>query len=463
MKGNVTIMNSKKLTIIVFLFLFGIHTLAKNDSLDKIQHLDWNGFEVVWIEDDRFPVFDIQIAFQDGSLSDPKDRGGLTRWMFGLLMSGTSKYTQKEIVEDIDHFGAKIYSKMEHEYSLYAYSGLIKDLKPLTEKICHLFKEASYPTEEIEKEKERNFSFFKSLPDNLSALTAIITQKIMYKGTPFAASIMGNMKSIQGIDQKLLREHLSYFNTKVVKKFYLRGSRKILELKNILQDSCPWNGRKATFVRSLLDLKKSKQPLLHLITVPKSNQAQIVMGTILDTKESKRILVEDITLTSKFLGGGFSSLLMDEVRQKQGLTYGINSSAKKKKQHTISLIRTFTKSESLGKTIDLIQKILRYQKINKKKFENSRKNLIGSHPFQFENIKIFLNQLMLLDHLKLPYSDIFDFNKKVKTVTSRTVLNTIQNIYNVDRMTLIVIGEAHLANQLKKYGDLKITSYEKFL
>lgn len=39
---------------------------------DNIKRLNWNGIEVVYIEDNRFPTYDLTVYFADGALSEQK-------------------------------------------------------------------------------------------------------------------------------------------------------------------------------------------------------------------------------------------------------------------------------------------------------------------------------------------------------------------------------------------------------
>ena len=54
---------------------------------DNIKKLSWNGIDVVYIEDNRFPTYDLTIYFADGALSDQKGQAGLSVHSFNLMDS----------------------------------------------------------------------------------------------------------------------------------------------------------------------------------------------------------------------------------------------------------------------------------------------------------------------------------------------------------------------------------------
>ena len=72
---------------IFVLQLLAISFCTASDFLkDNLKVLNWNGVEVVWLEDNTFPVFDVVFYYNSGALSDRKGRAGETQMMFDLLL-----------------------------------------------------------------------------------------------------------------------------------------------------------------------------------------------------------------------------------------------------------------------------------------------------------------------------------------------------------------------------------------
>ena len=46
------------------------------------EELNWNGFEVIWVEDNQLPLYQIDFYFADGALSDRKREGRRNRTSF---------------------------------------------------------------------------------------------------------------------------------------------------------------------------------------------------------------------------------------------------------------------------------------------------------------------------------------------------------------------------------------------
>ena len=80
---------------------------------------------------------------------------------------------------------------------------------------------------------------------------------------------------------------------------------------------------------------------------------------------------------------------------------------------------------------------------------------------------LFLGQLLLLDHIGRPYSDLFDFKESVAKYSAKDVAEKIKNIYGMNRQVIFVLGDKSIEPKLrkltKKYGPLKVVDYKPYL
>ena len=79
---------------IIITLLFSTFSFA-NYIDDNVKKLDWNGIEVVWLEDNSLPTYDVTVYFNEGSLGETAQLAGVGEFMFQQLTSGTTRYTQK--------------------------------------------------------------------------------------------------------------------------------------------------------------------------------------------------------------------------------------------------------------------------------------------------------------------------------------------------------------------------------
>lgn len=456
-----------KALFLTAVLLFSLPLLAEKYGADKIKKMKWGDLDVVWIEDDRFPTYGVSVYFADGSLSDARKEKGSTSAMFGMLPSGTRRYSQKDISDNLEFYGARYSGNVTHEYSTYSVGGLIKDSVPTMKKICHLFQDATFPKKEIKKNIKRSLDSFRNLVDSHSALASMAFRQISLGGSPYDYPTGGKMKDVRRLNQKSMRKKLDYFNNSVKKRIYLAGPKEILNLEKVIREDCRWTG-KGQFVRKVEYkpiVDKSADADIVLVTVPKANQAQVRIGRFLNRGEFENR--ELLSLASEFLGGGFTSKLMRELRTKRGLTYTVGAFAAGQRGYGRAGISTFTKNETVDQLLEVtkttIESIIKGQ-YPIHELERSRGSLAGAYPFRFESTGAYLNQLLFLDHLGASYDELYEFQKRVNKIESTQLNQSVKDTFGWEKQTIVILGSPKLAKSLrKKFGKIRVVSYKNFL
>ena len=461
-----------------FLFLFVMsnalafskeakESFEKKGILKNVEKLNWEGIDVIWIKDNRFPTYDITVYYGDGSLSDG-DKKGETERMFSLLGKGTPKYSFKEIAEQFEFWSFSGGPNVYHEYSSYNFSGLLKDLIPTMKFVCHIFKNANFPEPEIKKYLTNSKLGFQSLVSNPSSLASRAFRELSMVGTPFAYPTGGKLKDLNSVSREGLKKKLKYFQTKVQKRIYISGPEKVLEVKNVLVKECGWNGNQ-NFKRIVKSSEKKfykSEPSAFLVTVPKANQAQVRIGRYLNRNEVQNN-DEVLDFMSSILGGGFTSILNREARIKRGLTYSIGAFAAGQKYYGRSGIITATRNEKVLEMVSVIKGSI--DKVAKKEFSEEQfkttKNFLkGSYPFQYETVKSFMGQMVFLDHVGNNYSKFHSFPEKIASIKEGDIAKAAKDIFNWKKQVVVILGSKSLEKELKKrFRSLKTISYESFL
>lgn len=449
--------------------LFSFRAFAATNIEDSIKRLNWNGIDVVYIEDNRFPTYDLLIYFADGALSDEAGLMGATTHAFNLLDSGTNKLTQQQILDQFEFYGTEFSADVTHEFTTLSMSGLSKDMETSMEQACSLLREASFPKDIIKQELDKERSALLSLVANPQGLSDRVFREVSLANTPYTYPVSGKLKDLENYSPASLRKKMDTFLNTVKKRIYITGPKSILNVEKILSDKCQFKGHPNDFVRSIAYKKQKKsKPEIVFVPVPDANQVQVKIGRFLNYDEVKERDLD--TLASEFLGGGFTSRLMREVRVKRGLTYSIGSYISSQKQYGRAGIATFTKNETVNKLIEVISNAIDKIKkdgITQVDLENSRGSIVGAHPFKFESNRAFLSQLLYLDHIESPYSELFNFREEVAKYTASDVARKISDVYGFNSQVIFVLGDKKIEKLLRKldskYGKIRVLDYKKFI
>ena len=435
-------------------------------SFQNIKKEKWDHLDVVWIEDYRVPTFSIQIYFADGALSDSQGMAGETDYMFTGLFWGTNRFEQKEINNNLEYFGSKHNFQVFHEYSSLSFSGLNRDIIPITKKYCHLFSDSVYPKKEVVKYTRRMKSRLTNLVTNHSQLANHVFRRLSLRGTAFELPVEGTLRSINRIRPSYLQKKRDYFNRRVKKKLYLRGNKDILRIKDIILGECGWGKSSESFVRTVKG-QQTHQTLktkIVLIPVKGANQAQIRMGRFLNKQDIQG--PELLSLISGYIGGNFISLLNDELRTKRGLVYSVSSFAQGQKYYGRSSIVTFSRNEKVKEALEVIKEMLnKVEKgeINQGRLQKTVNFLKGGHLFQFESDDSFLRTLMFFDHIGRNWSDLYNYPLIIDKFSMADVALSTGKIFGWDHSLIVIIGDKSLVKELKKIDSIQVLDYKTYL
>lgn len=441
--------------------LLFVNTAFASDSfLDSVNRMKWNDLDVVWIEDDKFPKFTASLYFQDGALNDSVS--GVTQATFDQLTAGTSKETQREISEFFDFYGANLRHSVTHEYSVFTVQALTKDIEPVIGKVCEIFKDAQYPQNELKSHLSRAKSGLKNLVTSHAALADRVYRRVSLEGTAYANPVEGTLRSFDQITPALLKSRLEGLN-KTRKVLYLAGPSDVKDIRKVIEKNCHWTNE--TKVTPQMIQKPATQSTLYLVEVPNANQAQIRIGRYLVADEFKG-KYDQFQFMASFLGGGFTSKLVQELRVKRGLTYSAGAYVSMQRDYGRAGVMTFSKNETTAEAISIIRNVFadvsagRYEN---KEFVHQKNHQIGGYAFSFEQTNALLGQIMLYDHQNRDLADLVNFPKIIENLSKSELSSATMEVFPWDRQTIVVVGDKSLVKSLSRIRPVRVLNYQDYL
>lgn len=438
---------------------------AKEAFLDSVHRMKWdlgknNEIDVVWIEDDKFPKFTASIYFQDGALND--SLSGVTQTTFDQLSAGTSKETQREIAEYFDFYGVNLRHYVSHEYSVYSVQALTRDIKPVMSKVCEIFSDAQYPQNELNSHISRAKSSLKNLVTNHASLADRVFRKVSLEDTPYSQPTEGTLTSLEKLSPTLLKTRLESLN-KTRKVLYLAGPKDVKNIKDVIAKNCNWTNE--TKVTPQAIRKPTPQSSIYLVEVPNANQAQIRIGRYMTSNEFKG-KYDSLQFLSAFLGGGFTSKLVQELRVKRGLTYSAGAYVSMQRDYGRAGIMTFSKNETAAEAISIVRDVftdVSSGKIEEKEFTHQKGHQIGGYAFGFEETSAFLGQIMLYDHQSRNLQELVDYPERIGKLTMTELASSNLETFPWDKLTIVVVGDKSLAKSLSRIRPVRVLKYEDYL
>ena len=157
-------------------------------------------------------------------------------------------------------------------------------------------------------------------------------------------------------------------------------------------------------------------------------------------------------------GGGFASILMQELRESKGYTYGIYSTFQGTNIPGPFLIDSRVRTNVTLEAAELVQQILKdfgknYSDLD---LETTKNYLLKSNARAFETLNAKLNMLNNISSYNWPYDYVNQREKIVRDMTVEKIKLLSSKYLNADKMIYLFVGDANTQmNRLNKlgYGD----------
>jgi zinc protease len=142
-------------------------------------------------------------------------------------------------------------------------------------------------------------------------------------------------------------------------------------------------------------------------------------------------------------GGGLTSRLTEEIREKRGLTYGVSFGLLPMQRTGVYAGVLQTKNESAGEALDLARKVIaRYAEEGptQAELDEAKTYLTGSYALRFSSNAAIANQLLGLQQQNLGIGYVETRNAKVEAVTLEQVKAQARRLLHPDRLIVSVVG-----------------------
>ena len=142
-------------------------------------------------------------------------------------------------------------------------------------------------------------------------------------------------------------------------------------------------------------------------------------------------------------GGGFDSLLMQELRDKRGFTYGASSSLEPMQQKGEFSISMSTKKANTNDALKVTKQVLAdyiAQGPSEAQLQQAKDNIIGGFPMRFDTNSKLLTWLGTVGFYNLPSDFLDTYTHKVQALTTEQVREAWQRRIKPDDLNVVIVG-----------------------
>lgn len=252
-----------------------------------------------------------------GSRHEKASEGGAAHFIEHMTFKSTTHRTTDQLAQEIDTVGGQVNAYTTKESTCFYARCLDSHLNRVIDLLCDMLFDSAFLQEEVDTERGvilEEIGMYRDTPEDLVAerLSAAV-----YKGSALARPILGTRKTLEAMTGEWLRDYrrTHYRPDRIVVSLagsFTDAAVDELKARFSLLEGTPSPAIKPAVYRPAVTLRRKAIEQNHLILA-------FPAPSFLDGRRY------EMHLLSSILGGGVSSRLFQEVREKRGLCYTVYS------------------------------------------------------------------------------------------------------------------------------------------
>ncbi len=278
-----------------------------------------NGIPVVMAPMREFRSVSMGIWVKTGSRFESPEENGISHFLEHLFFKGTEKRTQKDIAMEIDSIGGELNAFTSKETTTFYIRVLDQFLERGIGLLSDIFLNSIFLEEEIEKEKSIIKEEIKLVEDTPDDYIHDLFHQTIWDNSGLGQPILGRRETIKTFSrERLLNYKKKYYGTKdiVISCAGRFEPEKLIELLNRFLGSMEAGSDPPEIIKPVFHPRKN---------IHRKDLSEVHLCLGVEAFELSSKYRYHISILNAILGGGVSSRLFQEIREKRGLAYSIYS------------------------------------------------------------------------------------------------------------------------------------------
>ncbi len=380
-----------------------------------------------------------------GFLYVPKNRK-VSELLAALLDKGTATHSKEEIREILDRTGATLsFTSTAHSIN-FSLQCLSEDLRTMIALVYELLTESLFPESELSVMKDRAIAMQSEEKVDPNSMGSIVFSSLLFpKEHPYCKSdpdeAIADIRRVTGADIKELFSRLGLGSFTVV----IAGDVSKEHVATISETFIHWKKS------SLAPLAKTPAPRVRekridqVVRISDKTSVSLYLGEATELTRNHDDLYPFLVGLSVLGGAGFGARLMANVRDKQGLTYGIYARLKGVRLSVPGYFEVWATFAPvlLEKGLRATEKEIRTWRtkgITQQELEAKKANIIGSFALSLSTTRGLAAEILAEAEGGHPKEFIDEYPERIRAVTRADVNRSIQAHVNPDRFAIVKAG-----------------------
>ncbi len=399
-----------------------------------------SGLRLVSIPMEGTRTATVLVLVGTGSKYETKDINGISHFLEHMMFKGTAKRPGKmDIARELDAIGAEYNAFTGKEYTGYYAKASMEKLDTIMDVVFDIFLNSKLTQEDIDTERGvivEELNMYRDMPQRY---VGDLFEKLLYGDQPAGWEIGGEKETVMGLKRD---QFVNYFNSHYVAKNTIIAVAGNIDPEVVKKKAGEYFStiRDGNLVTKLPVVEKQSEPAL-LLHHKKTDQTHFHLGFRSFNMHDKRKYALGVLGT--VLGGGMSSRLFEEVRDKRGLAYYVGADNETATDAGYFMVKAGVNNEKVYEAIKVVLDEIRKIKdegITAEELQRAKDNISGSMALGLEHsdsvANAYAGPVLFENKVLTPEEEL----GKIKKVTLEEVLQVAKEIFVNEKVNLAVIG-----------------------
>lgn len=402
-----------------------------------------NGFRIATDHMPGLRTAAIAVHVGVGARFEPAKQNGIAHFLEHMAFKGTKKRTAFEISETIEDVGGYLNAYTSRESTVYVAAVLDEDVNLAVELIADILRNSVFDEKEIETERGVILSEIGEYEDSPVDVVFDALQRTAYPNQQYGRPIIGTEKTVSSFQrtdfQSFVNKH--YGPDRMI--LTAAGAVNHDELVK-LAESLFGDAEKLPAVRS-------RRPRFQKGEWCKRNEMELVQfamafpGPFVLDRNTPAAMVYSV-----LLGGGSSSRLFREAREKRGLCYSISAQAAPSLDSGLFVLHAGTNVQTLPELLGLCAEEIRKsaQNLDEKEVSRAKTQIRVGIMMGFESPSNRIDRMGKMLATRGYIEPLDDTIARYDSVTPESVMEFAESLANSSQAAMAIYGPLDKSNRL---------------
>jgi zinc protease len=405
----------------------------------KIQHLiSPGGIEAWFVQDATVPLIAMEYAFGGGATQDPADKPGVGNMVASLIDEGSGDLDSRTFHERLERRAIELSFSSTRDY----FRGSLRMLKDNRDEAFDLLRMSltspHFDSADVERIRAQIMS---GLRRDTSSPTSLASRKFLelaFGDHPYGRLANGTLESVPRIDVADMKDYVGRVLARDTLRIAVVGDVDPATLGKLLDQAFGGLPAKASLT-PVADVEAAKPPQRAFIPLDVPQTVVTFGGPGIRRNDPN--FMAGYVVNHILGGGGSSSRLYREVREKRGLAYSVYQSLLWMDHSAVFVGNTGTRADRAGETVDAITREIRRMAVDgptQQELDEAKSYLKGSQMLALDTSSKLASALLQYQIDKLPIDYIEKRNAIVDAVTLDDAKKAARRLWGQGLLTVIV-------------------------